>query len=37
VEIFLITMLLYYCVCQVIRFGSKIVEARVARFRSAGS
>ena len=35
VEIFLITMLLYYCLCQVIRYGSKLLEERVSRYRGA--
>ncbi len=35
VEIFLITMLLYYCLCQVVRYGSKLLEVRVSRYRGA--
>lgn len=35
VEIFLITMLLYYCLCQVVRYGSKLLEGHVSRYRGA--
>lgn len=35
VEIFLITMLLYYCLCQIVRYGSKLLEVRVSRYRGA--
>ena len=35
VEIFLVTIVLYYCLCQLIRFGSEMLEERVSRYRGA--
>jgi polar amino acid transport system permease protein len=34
IEIFLVTLLLYYCLCQLIRFSADLLEARVTRYRA---
>jgi polar amino acid transport system permease protein len=33
VEIFLATLVLYYCLCQIVRYSFEILEARVTRYR----
>lgn len=33
VEIFFVTLVLYYCLCQIVRFSFEILEARMTRFR----